>query len=590
MATGQGLFAASSFGNVGNSLDLVADKRVPAFIRLGQLNADLGDVRIAQSGYIGAPADMQSAFKQDMEKAMTKVETGISTYQSLLVDAADKELFEKVATNWKEMQSEWRQIVTLLGQSKQQDANALFFGKALEVYNKTGDNIQAAVDDMAGDTKKESAEALEATEFGKFSAYVALGASLVVALGCMALSVFHISRPLTRIIHAMRKLTEGDLNVGIPGAARKDEIGDMADALEIFKRAAISNKQLEDEALENRKQAEASRLAAQQTAEAEAAERLRAATSGLAEGLKKLASGDLSIQLTQAFSSEFEPLRHDFNQSVQQLSSAMSAIMRSVATMESGAQEIAASVDDLSRRTEQQAASLEETAAAVEEITANVQNSTKRTNEAKQVTTQANVSAGESANVVSQAEDAMQRIEGASQQISNIISVIDEIAFQTNLLALNAGVEAARAGEAGKGFAVVAQEVRELAQRSAKAAKEIKELIQNSSSEVDSGVTLVRGAGNALKTIGDFIADINQHMESITQSAKEQSVGLSEVNQSVNSMDQMTQKNAAMVEECNATANTLAQEAVRLRGLLSQFRIERNASDRGASGSWTRAA
>ncbi len=125
----------------------------------------------------------------------------------------------------------------------------------------------------------------------------------------------------------------------------------------------------------------------------------------------------------------------------------------------------------------------------------------------------------------------MRRIEESSQQISNIIGVIDEIAFQTNLLALNAGVEAARAGDAGKGFAVVAQEVRELAQRAAGAAKEIKGLIQNSSLHVESGVKLVRETGDALKTIGGFIIDMNTHMDSIATSAREQSTGLMEVNQ-----------------------------------------------------------
>lgn len=130
-----------------------------------------------------------------------------------------------------------------------------------------------------------------------------------------------------------------------------------------------------------------------------------------------------------------------------------------------------------------------------------------------------------SATVVANAVDAMGRIEASANQIASIIGVIEEIAFQTNLLALNAGVEVARAGEAGKGFAVVAQEVRELAQRSARAAKEIKELIRGSSSEVESGVRLVRDTGEALKSIERAVSNVNDHMVSIATSAREQGYG-----------------------------------------------------------------
>jgi methyl-accepting chemotaxis protein len=129
---------------------------------------------------------------------------------------------------------------------------------------------------------------------------------------------------------------------------------------------------------------------------------------------------------------------------------------------------------------------------------------------------------------------------------------------------------------------VVAQEVRELAQRSAKAAKEIKELIRNSSVEVEGGVKLVRETGDALKTIETYVVTINQHMDAIATSAREQSVGLAEVNTAVNQMDQVTQQNAAMVEETNAASATLANEASRLRELIAQFQLD---SGRGSAGS-----
>ena len=388
-----------------------------------------------------------------------------------------------------------------------------------------------------------------------------------------------ISLPILGITRVMSTLSSGNTDIEVGYRSRSDEIGAMAKAVEVFRLAAISNKRLEAEADANRKAAETERLETQQRAEAEASLRLREATTGLASGLKRLADGDLSFQLTDTFAPEFEALRDDFNQSIGQLNSTLAAISHSISTIDEGTREIASGADDLSRRTEKQAASLEETAAAVEEITVNVQNSSQRTEDARNVATQANHSASQSARVVTSAEEAMRRIEASSQQISNIVGVIDGIAFQTNLLALNAGVEAARAGDSGKGFAVVAQEVRELAQRSAQAAKEIKVLIQNSSSEVESGVQLVRDAGETLKTIGEFIVDINVHMESIASSSKEQATGLAEVNHAVNNMDQTTQQNAAMVEQSNAASNTLAQEAAKLRDLVGQFRL----SDSGRS-------
>ncbi|MDQ0318163.1 methyl-accepting chemotaxis protein [Pararhizobium capsulatum DSM 1112] len=307
--------------------------------------------------------------------------------------------------------------------------------------------------------------------------------------------------------------------------------------------------------------------------EADANDRRNRATESIAGGLRRLASGELCFELSDPLAPEFEAIRHDLNTAVNQLGKTLRAVNDTTVHIDDGTREFRHSADDLSRRTEHQAASLEETAAALDQITANVTNSSRRTEEARSVARQANESAAHSGAVVSNAVNAMQRIEHSSSQISNIIGVIDEIAFQTNLLALNAGVEAARAGEAGKGFAVVAQEVRELAQRSAQAAREIKELIRNSTEEVQTGVRFVSETGEALKTIEGYIVTINMHMDAIATSAKEQSMGLAEVNSAVNKMDQVTQQNAAMVEETNAASAILAKEAGRLRLMIGQFQL-----------------
>ena len=573
VAAGQGLFTAYSLSNVQAGIDVIVENRVPSFILLGQMNTDLGSVRIAQGAVLNGTPEQRPQFAEQLAVAVKAVETTMVKYEPLLVDKADKDIFASFKTKWGDSQTKWQDVNALLLKGDVDAAKALFYGKSLEAYDSARDTIQDGVDDMAGDTQNEGADTHASATFATVGNYAALTLALVIGLATALFGALHIARPLVKITDAMRRLTEGDTSIDVPGAGRRDEVGDMAKALDVFRDAAIANKRLETEAAESRRKAEADRIAAQQQAEQAAAERLQIATSGLANGLQRLASGDLNFQLTDAFSPEFEALRHDFNTSVKQLEATLSSIAESILTIDNGSREIADGADDLSRRTEQQAASLEQTAAAVDEITSNVANSSKRTEEARTVASAANRSAMESAEVVTHAEEAMRKIEHGSQQISNIIGVIDEIAFQTNLLALNAGVEAARAGEAGKGFAVVAQEVRELAQRSATAAKEIKTLIHSSSTEVEGGVKLVRDAGVALKTIGGFIVDINEHMEAIAVSAREQATGLKEVNQAVNAMDQTTQQNAAMVEETNAASNTLSSEVSKLRDLVNQFRL-----------------
>lgn len=404
-----------------------------------------------------------------------------------------------------------------------------------------------------------------------------LAASMLFFVACVIALSFAVtrnfSRTLTGIGDRMKTLAEGDTARTIPYVERRDEIGGMARSVEVFRQAAIRNAELEAEQAHGREQAERDRVEMQRRAEEEAEQRLNQATVALAAGLRRLASGDMLCEIEQPFASQFEPLRNDFNTSVSQLRQALASVGNSVSTVTGGSREISEASDNLSRRTEQQAASLEETAAALEEITSNVSATSRRTDEARQVVRDARARAGQSGQVVRNAVAAMERIEHSSKQIGQIISVIDEIAFQTNLLALNAGVEAARAGEAGKGFAVVAQEVRELAQRSAKAAKEIQSLIDNSATAVGEGVRLVNDTGEGLGVIEQLVQAINTHMDSIATAAQEQAVGLTQVNTAVNHMDQATQQNAAMVEEMNAAGANLAQESATLNTLLSQFKV-----------------
>jgi methyl-accepting chemotaxis protein len=238
--------------------------------------------------------------------------------------------------------------------------------------------------------------------------------------------------------------------------------------------------------------------------------------------------------------------------------------------------EIAHGNADLSRRTEQQAASLEETASSMEELTGTVRNNADHARDANQLAQQARELAQRGGRSVEQMVNTMQGIDASSKKIAHIIGVIDGIAFQTNILALNAAVEAARAGEQGRGFAVVAGEVRSLAQRSAEAAKEIKSLINASVEQVDAGSHVVEETGRTMQQAVQAIHRVAEAIEQITHASSEQSTGLGQISDAIHHMDQLTQQNAALVEEAAAAAEKLDDQARRLAELVHTFKLSRS--------------
>jgi methyl-accepting chemotaxis protein len=417
-------------------------------------------------------------------------------------------------------------------------------------------------------------ENLTATTAGSITTtYVVVlgGLTFVVALGYFAVTAW-ISRPIKGLVQIMTHLAGGDLSVVVVGTERKDEIGPMAKAVQIFKDNGLKLKASEAEAARQRMAAEQER-AANEAARAEIQRQQEAVVATIAEGLDRLSQGDLTGRLNQAFASEYEKLRTDFNATAKSLQEALSTIATATDGISNGSDQIATASDDLSRRTEQQAASLEETSAALNIITQTVKAMAADTAEASKVVATTRNAAETSGAVVTQAVEAMGKIKDSSTQITNIIGVIDEIAFQTNLLALNAGVEAARAGDAGRGFAVVASEVRGLAQRSAEAAKEIKALISASSTQVEAGVVLVDKTGVALKDIVAKVAEMDALVRKISAASQEQATGLAEINTAVSQMDQVVQQNAAMVEESTAAAHALKGEAQDLTTMVGRFEI-----------------
>ncbi|WP_416065285.1 methyl-accepting chemotaxis protein [Rhizobium sp. ZK1] len=559
----------------------------------------------ARGIYAAKSLEQTPAFAKGLMTGLDEIDKVIAGWAPLVPDS-QRDSFTKLVDRAKEFRTFRTETVRLGTEVSPQAANEQGNNDANRANRKA---FQAEIDAIVNTDKAELTAVHDQIE--DFRSWILMlvlsitGIGIAVGVGMgFYIGTSHLSRPIKKVTHAIKEVADGNFQVDVPFAGRKDEIGEMAAAVAVFKEngLAIQRMSAQEAAMRAKSDDLQSSMSVVVAAAAagdfshriskdyedeslnQFAGNINTLLSSVDTGVNEtrrviasLAEGDLTQTMRGQFQGVFAELQKNVNNTFVTLQTTMREVRETTEAINGNTNELRNASDDLSKRTEQQAAALEETSAALDEITAVVQNSTERAQEATVMVSEAKDNAGRSGVVVRNAVDAMGRIEQASREISQIINVIDEIAFQTNLLALNAGVEAARAGEAGKGFAVVAQEVRELAQRSATAAKDIKALITKSGDEVQVGVKLVQATGEALSEIETRVIAINDHIHSIATAAKEQSTGLKEVNTAVNQMDQVTQQNAAMVEETSAATHKLSAEADGLVRLISRFKVSTDA-------------
>jgi len=328
-----------------------------------------------------------------------------------------------------------------------------------------------------------------------------------------------IAGPINQMTSAMTRLAGGDKTVDIPGTNRGDEIGDMAEAVAVFKVNMIKADELAArEAEETRKREERAGRIEQLTRDFDA---------GVSELLNAVAGASTEMEST-AFS--MSNIAEDTNHRATTVASAAEQATANVQTVATATEELSSSIQEISRQVSQ---SSDVASRAVEQA--------------------------------SGTDQQIQSLAMAAQRIGEVIRLISDIAEQTNLLALNATIEAARAGEAGKGFAVVAAEVKELASQTAKATEDISQQISNIQTETDGAVT-------AIQSIGTTIAEINEIASSIASAVEEQTTATQEIARNVEQAATGTEQVSSNILEVTRAASetgTAATQVTATAGELS---------------------
>ena len=366
-----------------------------------------------------------------------------------------------------------------------------------------------AVAEAALDAAKDRAEHLRSTARGSLVTQLALlVGALALAFGAQMIVARRVIKPLHTMRDAMLKVAAGDLHVDTGYAARHDEIGALAGALETFKQQAADKVRIEAQERERN----AGATARQQAIESYVGE----FESMVRQTLSQL--GDASGQM-RTTSAGLSTISRQTNERVQVAGKASGEASMSVETVAAASEELSASINDISQ--------------------------------------QAAHAAGIASRAVGQARDTDGTVQGLAQsagRIGEVVGLINTIAAQTNLLALNATIEAARAGEAGRGFAVVASEVKSLASQTAKATEEISEQIAD--------IQKVAGeAIDAIKNIGGIIGEVNEVATAIAAAVQQQGAATQEITRSTQFAAQGTKNVSDNITGVKADADAAAAAA-----------------------------
>ena len=531
----QGVLSIAKLSRIRHSVHEVSANWLPSVIAINNVRAAATDLRVRELRLTGMSNAANLADNQSqLAEAKGKVEKARQVYEPLISSNEERVLYKSFIEAWDRYRAVGEEAMQLAGNGRNQDGMALLSKpENINLFNAARQTLIRDVELNQDGATQDARLALIDVDDAAVAAYVAITLALAAALIAGTIGFVRVSRPIQVITQAMSTLAGGDAERDIPYQQRRDEIGSMAAAVQVFKDNLIRTRQLEAETAQ-------ARLAAE--------EQRKAGMRQMADGFEAAVGGIIGM----------------VSSSATELQATAQAMTATATETSSQSTAVAAAAEQAASNVNTVAAAAEELGSSVQEIGRQVQGSAGL----------AQAAVGEAA----QTAHLVQALKTNSTKIGEMVGLISGIAGQTNLLALNATIEAARAGAAGKGFAVVATEVKALAEQTARATQEIASQIGEIQTVTDQAVSAIGGISHRIREIDTVATSIAAAVEEqgaatheIVRNVSQAAVGTSEVTSTIAGVAGAAEDTGAAASQVLGAASELSRQSEHLTAEVARF-------------------